>query len=125
MDGFPYNYVRLQGYLDKLKLIELGGGNYMLKGSVKVPIQHKDSEDITKLYYNYINIVVFGDLAAEIYSLGKGSWAVFEGNIEISRYNKKCYKCKNSSSAYWTEVRVSNFVPVDKPELLVDFVYDS
>jgi len=125
MEGFPNNYARLQGSLDKLKLIELRGGNYMFKGTVKIPVEHTDGEGIHKLYYNYMNIVSFGDLATEIYSLGKGTWAVFEGNIEISKYNKKCYKCKNPNYSYWTEVRVSNFVPMDEPGVSVDFVYDS
>ena len=118
MDDFlPMNYVRLEGELDRCRISEVSGGSYMFKGSVRVPIRYEAEGGHRKVYYNFFNIIAFGDIALSLSSLGKGSWAAFEGNLEISRYGKRCGHCNGADTTYWTDVRVSNFVELEKPSL--------
>lgn len=117
MSQLPRNYVRLEGELDRSKLIELEGGAYLFKGSVKIPLEYQDSNGDLRVHHSYINIVTFGDLALSLSLIKQGSWLSLEGNLEISRYNKKCNKCGVQTPNYWTDVRISNFVEIDRPNI--------
>jgi hypothetical protein len=61
--------------------------------------------------------VTFGDLALALSQVKKGTWVSIDGNIEVSRYFKRCSKCNFQSINYWTDVRVSNFVEIDRPDI--------
>lgn len=117
MSNLPRNYVRLEGEIDRSKLIELEGGSYLFKGSVKIPVESQDSEGNVKVHSTYISIVTFGDLALALSQIKKGTWVSIDGNIEVSRYLKRCSKCNFQSTNYWTDVRVSNFVEIDRPDI--------
>lgn len=117
MSQLPRNYVRLEGELDRSKLIELDGGSYLFKGSVKIPLEYQDADGNTRVHHSFVNIVTFGDLAVSLSAVKQGSWVSLEGNIEISRYNKKCTKCGWQTPNYWTDIRISNFVEIDRPNI--------
>jgi hypothetical protein len=117
------NYVRLNGMLEVFKLIDTSTGP-MLKARIKIPEEHTNNVGIKSVYHTSINIQAWGDLALSLDDLD-GEWVSIEGNIETNRYEKGCSKCNYPTNMYWTYIRISNFVAINKPfGDDIEFIYE-
>jgi len=117
------NYIRLNGMLEVFKLTETTAGP-MLKARIKIPEEHLNNCGVKSVFHTSVNIQAWGDLALSL-DKNDGNWVSIEGNLETNRYDKECNKCRALSTAYWTYVRVSNFVTIRKPfGEDIEFIYD-
>ena len=98
------NFIKLQGKITRKKITKYDNGGVMFKCNLAIPAPGLPNK------YQYIGVSVWGEMAESLGDVKDGTYIKVLGHLEKISFDSKCKYCNGSTTIYWTNVAIDNYI---------------